>query len=167
MIRITSLYWSHTSPMVFCIQHRDFSPKTASHYGSQPSSVVFACKKKRLYGHNYKSVWVPDLTYGFLHSKQRLYHQNCKSLWDPALICCIYIHNSDIMTRIIVSMGPRPHLTLCACKTTRLASKLLVSMGPSLHLWVLHPKLRLYDQNYKSLLVPHLTNGFLHSTQGL
>ena len=27
-------------------------------------------------------------------------------------------------------------------------------MGPSLHLWFLHAKLRLYDQNYKSLWVP-------------
>ena len=57
-------------------------------------------------------------------------------------------------------MGPSLHLTLCACKTTRLASKLLFSMGPSLHLWFLHPKLRLYDQNNKSQLVPHLTYGF-------
>ena len=60
-------------------------------------------------------------------------------------------------------MGARPHLSLCACKTTRLTSELLVSMGPSLHLWFLHAKLRLYDQNYKSLLVPHLIYGFSHS----
>ena len=33
-------------------------------------------------------------------------------------------------------------------------------MGPSLHLWFLHPKLRLYDLKYKSLLVPHLTHVF-------
>ena len=53
-------------------------------------------------------------------------------------------------------MCSRPHLSLCAYKTTRLTSELLVSMGPSLHLWFLHSKLRLYDQNYKSLLLPHL-----------
>ena len=81
-------------------------------------------------------------------------------------------------------MCPRPHLSFCACKTTRIASELLVSMrpspylcfftfktatlapelqvtmGPSLHLWFLHPKLRLYDLKYKSLLVPHLTHVF-------
>ena len=57
-------------------------------------------------------------------------------------------------------MGPRLHLSLCACKKTTLASELLVSMGPSLHLWFLHPKLRLYDLKYKSLLVPHLTHDF-------
>ena len=33
-------------------------------------------------------------------------------------------------------------------------------MGPSLHLWFMHTKLRLYDQNYKSLLVPQLIYGF-------
>ena len=64
-------------------------------------------------------------------------------------------------------MGPRPHLSLCACKTTRLTSELLVSIGPSPHLWFLHAKLRLYDQNYKSLLVPQLIYGFLHSKQRL
>ena len=30
--------------MVFCIQNSDFSTRIARLYGSQPSSVVFACK---------------------------------------------------------------------------------------------------------------------------
>ena len=34
-------------------------------------------------------------------------------------------------------MGPRPHLSFCACKTASLASELLVSMGPSHYLWFL------------------------------
>ena len=37
--RITSLYGSQTSPMVFCIQNGVFSTRIASLYGSQPSSV--------------------------------------------------------------------------------------------------------------------------------
>ena len=56
-------------------------------------------------------------------------------------------------------MGPRPHLSFCACKTTRIASEILVSIGPSLHLCFMHAKLRLYDQNYKSLWVPALICG--------
>ena len=32
-------------------------------------------------------------------------------------------------------MGPRPHLSFCACKTMRLASELLVSMGHRPHQW--------------------------------
>ena len=57
-------------------------------------------------------------------------------------------------------MGPRPHLWLFTFKTATLAPELQVTMGPSLHLWFLHPKLRLYDLKYKSLLVPHLTHVF-------
>ena len=50
-------------------------------------------------------------------------------------------------------MGPRPHLSFCAWKTTRLASELLDSMGPTTHLWFLQAKQRLLDRNYKSLWV--------------
>ena len=39
-----------------------------------------------------------------------------------------------------VSMGPRPHLSFGACKTTWLASELLVSMCPTPHLWFLYAK---------------------------
>ena len=113
MTRITSLYCSHTSSMVFCIQNSVFSTRIGSVYGSQPTSVDF---------------------FAFTTA----------SLWPE----------------LIVSMGPRPHLSLCACKTTRLTSELLVCMGPSLHLWFFHAKLGLYDQNYKSLLLPHLIYGF-------
>ena len=42
--RITSLYGSQTSPMVFCIQNSDFSTRITSLYSSQPSFVAFICK---------------------------------------------------------------------------------------------------------------------------
>ena len=48
-------------------------------------------------------------------------------------------------------MGPRPHLSFCACKTLWLTSESLVSMGLSPHLWFVHAKQRLLDQNYKTL----------------
>ena len=57
-------------------------------------------------------------------------------------------------------MGPRPHLSLCVCKTTLIESEILVSMGPSPHLWFLHTKQGLWDLNYKSLWVPALICGF-------
>ena len=57
-------------------------------------------------------------------------------------------------------MGLRTHLSVCACKTTWLASELLVSMGPSPHLGFLHTKQLLLDQNNKSPCVPDLTYGF-------
>ena len=88
-----------------------------------------------------------------------------------------------------VSMGPRPHLSFCACKTARfapelqvsvgpmlhlsffayktacLASELLVPLGASHHLLFLHAKQRLLVQNYKSLWVPDLTCRFVHAKQ--
>ena len=53
-------------------------------------------------------------------------------------------------------MGPRHHLSFCACNTAWLAPELLVSMGPNLYLWFLHAKQQLLEQNYKSLWVPAL-----------
>ena len=47
-------------------------------------------------------------------------------------------------------MGPRHHLSFCACITGWLAPELLVSMGPSSHLWLLHAKQRPLEKN-KSL----------------
>ena len=61
-----------------------------------------------------------------------------------------------------VSMGLRPHLSFCACKTV---SEILVSMCRSLHLWFLDAKEGLLDQNYKSLWVPDLTCRFVHAKQ--
>ena len=55
-----------------------------------------------------------------------------------------------------VSVGPRPHLSFCACKT---AWWDLGSIGPSPHLCFLHAKQRLLEQNYKSLWVPALICG--------
>ena len=105
---------SQTSPMDFYIQNNDFSTRTASHYGSQPSSVA---------------------------------------------LC---IHKSDIMTRI---NSLRPHLSLCASKTTWLASELLVSIGPSPHLRFLNANQRLLVRNYKSLWVPVFAGWFVNAKQ--
>ena len=38
-------------------------------------------------------------------------------------------------------------------------------MCPSPHQWLLHAKQRLFDQNYKSPLVPDLTSRFVHAKQ--
>ena len=62
-------------------------------------------------------------------------------------------------------MGPRHHLSFCACNTACLASEILVSMGPSPHLLFLHAKQRHLDQTYKSLRVPDLTCRFVHAKQ--
>ena len=66
-----------------------------------------------------------------------------------------------------VSMGPRSHLWFFAFKTVTLAPELQVSIGASPHLWILHAKQRLLDQSYKSLWVPSIICGFVHSKQRL
>ena len=92
---MTLVYWSQPSSVVLCIQNSDFSIRISSLYGSQPSSVAFACKtatqgpelqvsigpsphvrllqgKQRLLDQKYKSLWVPAIICDFVHSKQRL-----------------------------------------------------------------------------------------------
>ena len=59
-----------------------------------------------------------------------------------------------------VSMRLIVHLWFCAFKSASFAAEKLVSMDPSPPLWLLHAKLRLYHQNYKSLWVPPLICGF-------
>ena len=52
-----------------------------------------------------------------------------------------------------------------AIKTATLATELKVSVDPSPHLWFLQAKLRLLDENCKTLWVPVLTCRFVHAKQ--
>ena len=65
--------------------------------------------------------------------------------------------------KLQVSVGPRPHLSLFAYQTACLASELLVPLGASHHPLFLHAKQRLLVQNYKSLWFPDLTCRFVHA----
>ena len=122
------------------MQNSVISTWISSIYGSQPSSVFFACKTAWLAPELLVSMGSSLHLCFFLRSKQRPYDQN--------------MH---------VSMGPRPHLWFSSYKTAYLSSEYLVSMGPSPHLWFLHAKQRVLDQNYKSLLIPDLTSRFVHA----
>ena len=103
----------------FCIQNSDFSTRNASVYGTQPSSVVFACKTTA-FGSELQVSMDPRSLLSFYP---------CKTAWSAP--------------ELLVSMGPSLHLSFCACKTTWLRSEILVSMGPSPHLLFLHTKQRL------------------------
>ena len=110
----------------------------------------------------------PILRLWFLHAKLRLYDQNYKYLWVPALICCFFrIHNRVIMTRINSLYWSQASPVVVCMQNNEINIRITSLHGSSLHLWFLHAKLRHYDQNYKSLLVPHLIYGFLHSKQSL
>ena len=58
-------------------------------------------------------------------------------------------------------MGPRPHLSFRACKSSWLAPELLVCMGPIRHLWCLNTKQRVLDKNNKSLCVTDMICRFV------
>ena len=81
------------------MQNSLISTWNTSLYGSQPLSVVFACKTAT-FSLEYKSLWVPDLTCRFVYSKQRDLHKN-KRLYgfqlSPVVLC---MENSDSRTRI-------------------------------------------------------------------
>ena len=84
--RITSLYGSQTSPMVFCIKSSDFSTRIASLYGSQPSSVVFECKTATL---------GPELQV---------------SMGPRPHLWCFVLKAATLAPELQFSMGPSPHL---------------------------------------------------------
>ena len=48
MTRINSLYWFLTSPVLVCMQNNEINIRITNLQGSQPSSVVFACKTATL-----------------------------------------------------------------------------------------------------------------------
>ena len=50
-------------------------------------------------------------------------------------------------TELSVSVRPRPHLSLCASKTSWVAPELQVSVGPSRHLCLFHIKQRILGQH--------------------
>ena len=142
------------------------------------------------------STWITSL-YGsnphlwFLHAKQRLWTRITNLYGSQTSPVVLRMQYSVISTRITclygsqplsmvfgcttasfgaelqVSMGPRHDLSVCGCKRACLASELLVSMGPSPHVCFLHAKLRLLDQNNKSLRVPDKTCRFVHGKQQL
>ena len=148
---------------------------------SQPSSVV-------LYTHNSDIMTRINSLLGSQTSPVVLCMQNSvistrkSSLYwsqtSPVVLCMqtnviiiiitgFCMQNSDFRTRIASLYVSEPSSVVLAFKTATLAPELQVSMGPNPHLWFWHSKQRFKDQNYKSLWVPDLTYGFLHSKQRL
>ena len=114
--RITRLHWSHTSPVISCIQNIVISTRINSLYGSQPSSVVLCIQNSDIYNQNYKSLLVPSPHLSFCAFKIACFsNQNNKSVWVPALICdFVHVNTATLWPELQVCVGPRPHLwVLC------------------------------------------------------
>ena len=107
---ITSLFGSKTSSVDMCMQNSVLTTRITSLYRSQHSSVV-------------------------LHAKQRLLDQNYKSLWVPALICGFCMRNSDFMTRITTLHWAQASPVISCSQNIVIRTRILVSIGPSPHMW--------------------------------
>ena len=126
--KITSLYWSQTSPVALYMQNCVFSTLITSLYDSLPSSVGFACTSPVIFWVQNNAICTGITCF-------------CGSQTSPVVLC-IELQNSvpsirftslyasppssvdfecktlSFGTEFYVSMGPRPHLLLYGCKTT-------------------------------------------------
>ena len=161
--RITILHWIQTTPVVLCKQNNVISIRNTSLYGSQPSTVVFACKRAT-FGPELQVSMGPKAHLWFFAFKTATLASELQVCMgpNPHLWFCAFT-TATLWPELIVSMGPISHLSIFACKTAWLASEILVSMAPSPHQWFLHAKQRLLDQNYKSLWVPDFTGWFVNA----
>ena len=125
----------------------------------------FLHSKQRLLDQNYKSLWVVDLTWLFVHAKQRLWTR-ITSLYEFKLSSVfLCIENSDFRTKMHVSMGTRLHLWFCSCKRECLALELLVPMGPKPHLWFSACKTACLTSELLVSMSPSSHLRFLHAKQ--
>ena len=102
--RITSLYFSQTWPAILCMYKSILSIRITSLYGSQHSSVVFACKTAT-FGSAHKSLSVPDLTYHFEHTKNVISTRitSVYGFHPSSVVLCIL--NGDLRTKIACFYG--------------------------------------------------------------
>ena len=163
--RITSLYGSQTWSVILCMKNSVISNRKTSLYGTQPSSVFFACKIET-FGPWITSLYESQTSPVILCMLNRVIRIRITSFYvaQPSSLVFARI-TASFGPELQVSMGPRPHLSFCVCKTAWVAPELLVSIGPSRHLWFLLEKQRLLDQNYKSLWVLDLTCRFVDAKQ--
>ena len=159
--RITSLHRSQTSPVVLCMQNNVNSFRITSLHVTQPSFVVFACKTSTL---------GPELQVSIRHRPHPCFFwiensdfrsRSASLYWSQTSPVVLCIQNNVIGIRITSLHGSQPSFVVFECKTAPLVPELQVSMGLSPHLWFLQAKLRLFDQNYKSLWVPDFACWFV------
>ena len=94
-IRITGIYWSQSSFVAFVCKTAALGPELQVSMGPRPH-LWFLHAKQRPLDQNYKSLWVPDITYGFC------------------------IKTVTFASQLQVSMVLRVRLLIYACKTASL-----------------------------------------------
>ena len=131
--RITSVYGSQTSSVVLSTHNSVLSTRIKRQYGFQPSPVVLCMQTATLALELLISI-VPCPHLRFLHANQRLLEQNYKSVWDPDHTCRLCMQDSVISTWITSLYGSLPSSAVFACKTATFGAELQVCMGPRPHL---------------------------------
>ena len=135
--RITNLHRSRTSPVV--LVHWKTTLTLASDLldsmGASPHLWVSHAKLRSLGPELQFSMGPSTSPMFFCIQNSDFSNQNCKSLCVPSpnLWFCAFT-TATLWPELIVSMGPRLHLSFCACKTACLAPESLVTMGPRPHL---------------------------------
>ena len=109
MTRIRSLYVSQASPAIPCMQ---ISVISTNVNGSQPSTVVLCIQKS-----------------DFITRNTGLHMSQLSSV-------CLYIQNSEYSTSITSLYWSQPSSVAFACTTATLGPDLLVCIGPRTHLWI-------------------------------
>ena len=136
--RITSLYRSQTSPVVFACKTAWFASEWQVYRGSSPHLWLCGCKTATL---------GPDLQV-CIGPRPHL------RFWALITACLAQEQRDYIASRL--------HLCFCARKTATLGLELQVSVDPSPHLWFLHAKQWRLDQNNKCRCFPNMTCHFVH-----
>ena len=131
--RITRLYWFHPSSVVLCIQNRDLTTTIACVYGSQTSPVIFCMINSCLTSELLISV-SPDLICGFCMQNSAFWTRIAnfyQSQISPAVLC---LQRSVISARTTCLYGSKTIYVVFACKTATFGAELQVCMGPRPHL---------------------------------
>ena len=131
--RITSLYVSQPSTVVFACKTVTFRPDLQVSVGPRHDVSICACTTACLASELLVSM---GLSLHLWFCMQNSYFWNRITnlygyLTSPFVL---YMQNRVISTRKLVSMGPSPHLWFYAFKTATLGPKLHVSMCPTPHL---------------------------------
>ena len=101
MIRINSLYWSQTSPVVLCMQNSVISNRITFLHGSQTSPVVL-CMLNNVISIRITSLYGSHTSFVIFASKTHLSLCACNSAW--------------LAPELLVSMGPSTPLWILNAK---------------------------------------------------
>ena len=101
--------------------------------GSSPY-LCFLHAKQRVLEQNYKSLWVPALILGFCMQNSGFWTKIGNLYWSQISRVVLCLQSSVISPRTICLYGSQPFSAVFECKTATFGAELQVCMGPRPHL---------------------------------